>query len=536
MHHRKNDGEGLTRREFIYLGGAGMAGITLASFPELANAAEKKPKYGGRLRVGERFASPGLDAHKNYLPADMFNYTLMYNSLTIMGSLPQVRMYPDLAKSWEISTDGGEYTFSLREGVKFHHGKELDSGDVKYSIERVMNPATRSPKAYIYAVIDSVNVIDKYHVMIRLKESFAPLLTTLTVQNCSIIPAGWEPTATKPAPGTGPFVFKSMVPNETVEFTRFDRYWEVDEKTGNRLPYLDSIHVKKIVDPIVRWTALRAGDIDYTVDIPRKACIEAMKNPIPGIMIVNPQPVGNTWIWFNVNNPPFDNKKVRQAIAYAIDKEELIKASLWGFGEPVNNQPFLNRSRMYIPIQDREVNLAKAKLLLAEAGYPKGFKTEIFLPVGMVSDIDGCQVIIGQLNKIGIDATMKVMDRPAWAKNMRDGEYFVSLRGDTERADPDDAYYMYLHSGELGKNNWSRYSNKELDKLLEKGRTTWKWEDRVPIYRKVVEIIKEDLPILYLAKTVIPIAHRDYVKGHEFGAATWFGYHGGGMKMVWLDK
>ena len=532
----KNDFIGLTRRDFLSLSTAGMAGLALTGLPESAIGAEKKPKYGGHLRVGERWGSSGVDAHKNYLPMDMFHYTLMYNGLTIMGPLPQVRMYPDLAKSWEISTDGRAYTFSLREGVKFHHGKELDGGDVKYSIELVMNPATRSPKAYIYAVIDSVNVIDKYHVMIRLKESFAPLLTTLTVQNCSIIPAGWEPTATKPAPGTGPFVFKSMVPNETLDFTRFDRYWEVDEKTGNRLPYLDSINVKKILDPIVRWTALRAGDIDYTVDIPRKPCIEAMKNPIPGITIVNPHPVGNTWIWFNVKKSPFDNKKVRQAIAYAIDKEELIKASLWGFGDPVNNQPFLNRSRMYIPVQDREVNVAKAKQLLAEAGYPKGFKTEFILPSGMVSDVEGCQVIMGQLNKIGIDSTMKLLERPAWAKIMRDGEYFVSLRGDTERVDPDDAYYMYLHSGEIGKNNWSHYSNKELDKLLEKGRTTWKWEDRVPIYKEVVEIIKEDLPILYLAKTVIPVAHRDYVKGHEFGAATWFGYHGGGMKMAWLDK
>ena len=93
-----------------------------------------------------------------------------------------------------------------------------------------------------------------------------------------------------------------------------------------------------------------------------------------------------------------------------------------------------------------------------------------------------------------------------------------------------------LHSQEIGTNNWSQYSNQELDGLLVKGRTAWKWEDRVPIYKKVVEIIKEELPILYLAKTVIPIAHRDYVKGHEFGASTWFGYHGGGMKRVWLDK
>jgi peptide/nickel transport system substrate-binding protein len=119
---------------------------------------------------------------------------------------------------------------------------------------------------------------------------------------------------------------------------------------------------------------------------------------------------------------------------------------------------------------------------------------------------------------------------------MRDGDYFISVRGDTERLDPDDAYYMRFHTSEMGKDNWSMYSNKEMDALLEKGRATWKWEDRAPIYQKVVEIVKEDLPIIYLAKTKYPLVFRSYVKGVEGGASTWFGYYGGGMKKVWLDK
>ena len=532
----KNDFSGLTRREFLYLSGVGMAGMTLTGIPDLSGAAEKKPKYGGRLRVGERYGPRGLDAHKNQEFMDYQNYVLMYNALTMMGPLPQVRIYPDVAKSWEISPDGKEYTFSLREGVKFHHGKELDSGDVKYSMERVMNPATRAPRAFAYRWVDSVSAIDKYHLKIKLKEPFGPFLTTLTIQNCPIIPADWEPTPTKPAPGTGPFVFKSIVVNETTELTRFDQYWEVDEKTGDRLPYLESVYCKKILDPTVRWAGLRAGDLDYIQDPPRKVSVDTAKSPVPGVVLTLPQPVGNTWIWFNLSKPPFDNKKVRQAIAYTIDKNELIKAALWGLGEPVNNQPFLSRSRMNIPVKDREVDLAKAKQLLAEAGYPNGFKTEIFVYSGYSTDIEGSQVAIGQLQKVGIEATLKVVDRAPYFDSMRKGDYSISFRGDSERLDPDDAYYMYLHSGEIGKNNWSRYSNKELDALLEKGRTTWKWEDRVPIYRQVVEIIKEDLPIFYISKSVIPVAARDYVKGHEFGCGTWFGYYGGGLKMVWLDK
>jgi peptide/nickel transport system substrate-binding protein len=284
MKNKKARNAGLTRRDFLYLSGMGVAGITLGGISGRSEAQEKKPKYGGIMRIGERYGSTGLDAHRNQFFIDFQNYVLMYNALTEMGELPQVRMYPNLAKSWEISRDGREYTFPLREGVKFHHGKELDSGDVKYSIERVMNPATRSPRAFAYRWIDSVSLIDKYHLKIKLKEPYGPFLTTLTIQNCPIIPAGWEPTGMKPAPGTGPFVFKSFVPNETSEFTRFDQYWEIDEKTGNRLPYLDGIQMKKIVDETVRWTALRARDLDYINNPPRNTVLDEAKKPTAGVL------------------------------------------------------------------------------------------------------------------------------------------------------------------------------------------------------------------------------------------------------------
>jgi len=525
----------LTRRQFLYLSGLGMAGATLTGVPTWSQGAEKKPKHGGRLRVAERHGSSGLDPHRNQVFMDFNNYTLMYNALTIMGPLPQVDIYPDVAKSWEISKDGREYTFLLREGVKFHHGKELDSRDVKYSMERVMNPATRSPRAFAYRVVDSINAPDKYQVKIRLKEPFGPFLTTLTIQDCPIIPAGSEPTPTKPAPGTGPFVFKSFVPNETTEYTRNPNYWEFDAKTGDRLPYLDGVYVKKIVDPAVRWVAVRTGEMDYAQYIPVNSYLQEAEKPTPGIVVVLPLPVGVTYIYFNCTKPPFDNKKVRQAVAYALDKKEILKAAHYGLGETINNQAFLNRSKSYIPIPDREVDLAKAKSLLAEAGYPKGFKTE-FSEYSYVRYTDAAQAVMGQLQKIGIEGSMSVIDNAPWIVKMRKGDYTISATGDSERLDPDDAYYLRMHSSEIGKSNWSRYSNKQLDELLEKGRATWKWEERVPIYKKVVEIIKEELPLFYILKPSIPIAIRDYVKGHEFGAATWFGYYGGGFKKVWIDK
>jgi peptide/nickel transport system substrate-binding protein len=433
---KKNDGE-LTRREFLALSAAGVA--TLAGMPDRGETAEKKPKRGGRLRVGYPWGSTGLDVHKNQDFADYLYYCLMYGGLTDVGALPQVVMYPSLAESWDGSSDGREYTFHLRRGVKFHHGKEMDSGDVKYSLERVMNPATRAPRAFAFRWIDAVSIIDKYNLKIRLKEPFAPFISTLTPYNCAIIPAGWEPTGMKPAPGTGPFVLKSFVPNETIELTRFDQYWSVDETTGDRLPYLDAIYTKKIVDATVRWTALRAGDLDCAYGPPEKIVAAAiLEKPIPDIHM-DYELVGNGWLWFNVTKPPFDNKKVRQAVACAVDKKEVLKAMYWGLGETID-QPFIRRSRFYTPIPEREINLAKAKQLLAEAGYPNGFKTE-FLEYSYTYYLQACDAVIGQLKRIGIDATMKVLDRAPFFPMMRKGEYSLSQGGADERFDWDDAYY-----------------------------------------------------------------------------------------------
>jgi peptide/nickel transport system substrate-binding protein len=260
-----------------------------------------------------------------------------------------------------------------------------------------------------------------------------------------------------------------------------------------------------------------------------------LENPVPGIQ-VGYENVGVLWIWFNCTKPPFDNKKVRQAVAYALDRKHILKGVFWGLGDTLNNQAFMNSSRFYIPIQEREVDLAKAKQLLAEAGYPNGFKTEFF-EFSMSYDMAGAEIIIGELKKIGIEATMKVIDRAPYHATMRKGDYSISFRGaHSEVYEWDEAYYMYLHSSEIGKNNYSRYSNKEVDALLEKGRTTLKWEDSFQIYKKVLEIIREDLPIHYFFKPVVGYAFHDYLKGYRKGFSTRAAWHGGGVKYWWLDK
>ena len=535
MSDQKYDFDRFSRRDFLYLTGASVAGLGLVGVPQPVFSAEAKKKYGGRLRVGERQGPTGLDVHKNQYVLEYLIYNLMYNALTILGPLPDAKVYPDVATSWEVSKDGREYLFLLREGVKFHHGKELDSGDVKYSIERVMNPATRSPRASAFDKIESVQVVDKNRLKIRLKDTFGPFISKLTIQTCPIIPAGWEPTPTKPAPGTGPFSFKSMVINESVELVRFPQYWEVDEKAGERYPFVDSITVTKIVDEMTRWTALQAGDVDYISAPPANITAKEILTPTPGIAIPPPVPVGVMCLYFNCAKAPFDNKKVRQAVAYAIDKKEVIKGALWGLGVECNNQFFLEGSPMYSPVKDREVDLAKARQLLSEAGYPSGFKTEFF-EFSHAQTLDTCNVMAAQLKKIGIEASIKIIDRAPYEASMRKGDYAMSAILESIRLDPDDAYYYSLNSEAINMNNWSRYSNKEMDRLLAAGRKGVQWDQRAPYYKDVVELIKEDLPIYYISRPKTPAAYRTNVRGFEAGAGTWSAYYGGGFLRAWLDK
>jgi peptide/nickel transport system substrate-binding protein len=138
--------------------------------------------------------------------------------------------------------------------------------------------------------------------------------------------------------------------------------------------------------------------------------------------------------------------------------------------------------------------------------------------------------------KIGIEATMKILDRAPYYTMMRKGEFSIGFSVIDARYEWDDAFYMLFHSSEIGKNNWTMYSNKEVDTLLEKARITWNPEDRRPAYKKVVETLREDLPILFLLKSVIGVCLRDYIKGYRKGFATRFGWHGGGPKYWWLEK
>jgi len=200
-----------------------------------------------------------------------------------------------------------------------------------------------------------------------------------------------------------------------------------------------------------------------------------------------------------------------------------------------NNQPFAENSRFYIPVQEREQNMAKAKQLLAEAGYPNGLKIELH-QFQLTAQLAIAQVLLDQLRRVGIEGTMKIVDRAPYFKMMRNGDYTISCGSISARMDWDDAYYTAFHSSEIGKNNWTRYNHPEIDKRVTQGRTTWEMEERRQLCRKVVDILWEDLPAIYTLDSVIGYGFRNNLKGFVKGFGTRTSFAGGGIEYWWIGK
>ena len=315
---------------------------------------------------------------------------------------------------------------------------------------------------------------------------------------------------------------------------RFDNYHFKDPKTGDQLPRCDGAYIKKMPDATVRIAALRAGDMDFVETPPYNILADYIKNPRPGITMSYDMP-GNYCIWLNNEKAPFNNKKVRQAVEYAVNRKEIQEGAFWGLGQLLPGQPFAEDSRFYIPTKVREQNIAKGKQLLAEAGYPNGLKVEC-AEYNRSSYLDNAAVIIGQLKEIGMDVKITITDRAPYFRALRSGNYVMSCGALSERLDWDDAYYVYFHSKEIGKHNFTRYNNPEVDRLVEQGRSVWGFEKRKKIYKKVVEILHEDTPMVFTCDSVVGQAYRNDLKGFVKGFAVRYAFYEGGIKYWWIDK
>jgi peptide/nickel transport system substrate-binding protein len=246
------------------------------------------------------------------------------------------QLQPNLAERWTVSDDGTLYTFELRKGVRFHNGQEMTADDAKFAIDYTLNPANGAYGRTRLGVIDRVEAIGPYSLRVYLTQPAPAFLSQLTtIQSFSVvprdsIPEGVEKPGTFP-PGTGPFKFVEWQPKQRVVLERYDDYW-------GRKALLDRVVLRPIEDGSVRFTALRAGDVDLVVRVPLEWTRQLVSGELRGLVAFEAPQGALHRIQFNTAIPPFDDKRLRQAVAHAIDKKEILDAAFYGFGEPVDQK------------------------------------------------------------------------------------------------------------------------------------------------------------------------------------------------------
>ncbi len=482
------------------------------------------PARGGDLTIGVDQEAVGLDPNLVTAFSSVARVGLMYNRLVRYDN--DLDIIPDLAESWEIP-DNLTYTFHLRKGVKFHDGAELTSEDVKFTLDRILDPKTGSPALSYLAPVKKVEAPSRYEVTIRLKEPMASLLSVLASDNLSVVPkhaVEKQGNLQRVVVGTGPFKLADYVPDNYMKLVRNPNYFKPGE------PYLNSVTFKVIPEQMSLLAAVRSRNLDMAVISDGGIIVQARRDS--GLGVAQVPSLNVRTFGFNVTRAPFNDERVRQAVALALDREQIIAAAEFGFGQPTGPVP-ASAKKWALPVSafpSYERNIARAKQLLAEAGLPNGFAFSILCAASYEGGLPVAQVIQSQLKQIGVAANLEVVEWGTyidrWVK--RDYQGIVELRGGG--ADPDRFLYRMLHS--TGSVNNFLFKNAQVDELLEKGRSAVDYKTRKNVYDAAQKLIVEKAPVIFLYVGNENAAMQKYVKGFNVmpNGALYY------LEETWLDK
>jgi peptide/nickel transport system substrate-binding protein len=494
---------------------------TVVTATPAAEAGE--PKRGGVLKAGLSADPSSLDPHKTTDTTTRNIFENVYDTLVAFD--PHGNIVPSLAERWE-NPDDTTYVFHLREDVVFHDGSPFTADDVVFSIERIRDPDTGSPWASNFDSVESVTAQDPHTVVFKLKEPFAPFLDNLGLTFIAMMSKealGEDGDASKTIVGTGPFKFVEFIPGQRLRVERNENYW----KPG--LPYLDGIDFIPFPDAVAKVAALRTGSADWIEYVP-EADVEALQDD-PDITILGGLGTNYRGIYFNTARPPFDDVRVRQAIAWALDRQEIVDVALFGVGGTVlEGGPIPPGNWAHIDYQKYHQDYDMAKKLLAEAGYPDGFEAEMLVNTNFSEVREPCLVIQQQVKPIGINFTLKMDEWVSYIKEVEDGNYGITCLGNSGKSDPDTYLYQDFHS-KVG-NNLYNWANPEFDALVEEGRRTLDQDKRYEIYEKAQNILIEEVPVAFTFASNQYEAMRADVKGYQHWTNTSYL----GLATTWLDR
>lgn len=477
-----------------------------------------EPKKGGTLTIGLNGEIDKIDPHKSVtIVAFQVHQTIYQSLVTANEKLDNV--VPELAEKWE-QPDDKTYLFHLRKGVKFHNNQEMKADDVVWSFERLMSDAVGSPRKTDFALVDKMEKVDDYTVKMTLKTPFAPILSKL--ENLRIMPKAESNDFDKNPIGTGPFQFVEWVSGQRIVVKRFDGYW-------GGPAYLDQVVFRPIPEAATKLVELKTGNVDILNEVPFKD-VKSLEQDA-NLQVFRTNSVVRDHLGFNTTKKPFDNKLVRQAIAWAIDREAIVQALMYGYAKPAHVAlPETNWAFAPAAKTAYGYDVKKAKELLTQAGYPNGFEATIKVSPTYPEEVKMAELMQQSLAEIGVKVNIVQLEWSTFIKEVISEKNFdmeiVLISGGM---DPDDFLYQWYHTGEPF--NFLNYSSKAYDEAVEKARVAVGQDARKPLYEQAQQILLDEMPVAHLIYRDAIMAAGKQVKGFVMTPRYDLRLH-----KVWLDK
>jgi glutathione transport system substrate-binding protein len=436
----------------------------------------------------------------------------------LYGFDKDMKLIPVLAESYEVSKDGLVYTIKLRHGVKFHDGTDFKADAVKANFERVLNPDNHLKRRGLYNDnIAKVEAVDDYTARITLKSPFSPFIAQLahpsTVMISPTALAKYGKDIAQHPVGTGPFKFVEWRPTDYVKVEKFDGYWR------KGYPKIDTITWKPVVDNNTRAAMMQTGEAQFTFPVSYE--VADILKARPDLELVAAPSIVLRYLSMNAQQKPFDNVKVRQAIAYAINKEALAKVAFNGYALPAEGVAPKGVA-FAVSMGAWPYDVAKAKALLAEAGYPNGFETELWSAYNHTTAAKVTQFIQQQLLQVGIRTKITLLEagqRVEKVESWKDPAtapvrlYYVGWSTSTGEADWALRPLLASSSWPPALFNTAYYKNPRFDDDIRKAQLATTDADKAAIYKDAQETAWNDAPWAPLVVEKLLSAHNKKLSG-----------------------
>ncbi|HEY7518583.1 MAG TPA: ABC transporter substrate-binding protein [Methylomirabilota bacterium] len=514
----------------------GLAGALPLGMPGVAGA--QKPKSGGTIKIGSFQNIDTLDAHQTTFITACAIHNNIYNGLlkTTSPDGKSVEFKPELAREWEIQGDR-VHVFRLQKGVTFHDGQPCTAAEVKASLERVKDKAQSPIHAWKLELLEHIETPDSHTVKLHFAKPYPFLRVALTGSTgragtiVSVKAAKEKGKAYGRSPvGTGPFKFVEWKEGDYILLEKNPNYWDSDG--GNKLPYLDKVLIKFIIEPSTLVAAVKTGEVDGINNVAPQFVNELRRDPKLNVFTA----VGGNWrcMHFNMAKEPFTDKALRQAVAFAIDRKEIVDRVEFGEAIVAHGPISPPMGVFYDPAFEKGKNgqyfdLEQAKALMKQSKHANG--VDVGLLVGNAGTAPRqAEVVQAQLAKIGVRVKIEIADAPTFRRRWLQEKQWdlVQLQWDAD-LDPDETLYPELHSGEAW--NAGKWVSKDFDRAVESARAEADTKKRKKFYEDAVKAMIDDAPVAIILHANEQKVFAKHVKDFQMIPAGLIDMH-----RVWLDK